>query len=800
MRCRCQRGMLPLAAVMLAAVVGVANGQEGAAAPGGSPEELSRFADGLFRRELFDMAATEYQRLVQEHPDFERAPAAYFYWAECHRLQGRNERARAVFETLRRTHPTHPLAHRAAVHLATLALNGGDADGALALLGAADMAEQPEPIREAAIYYTGLAHNQKGVSDEAVKAFLQLAARPISAERPLRMHARLSLAYLRRDAGMTDDALRIATELTRADAVSSAVRQEALFLLGDLHFTRKAYREAVTAYRQLLVGYPEGRHIPRTRLNCGWCLLELGQYTDVAALFRDAGDEATSAEALYLQGAALKRLKRFATARKMFDRILAMDEGPFTLSSRFELLECAHELGEYAACVEAARDFVEKNPRHDRAADAFYFLGQSLVKLNRLDAAAEAYEKALKTYWGSWSYRDSALGQLADIYEKMGESKKAAATHRRLLEVGDADAKVAALMAAGEAEMQAKDLTAAFRDFRAATKVPGDHPEAAQAWLRMAEITSKQKSYEEAVAILSAFLERYPGHPLRGQALYLRGTTAFRLAQADRAIADLRASLQAGDFPDREFARLFLGYALWESDQTDEALVVFAEVLEDGAVTDEFAPELLEAIAARYLANNNLETAEACYKLVAAHKDPERALKGYLGLGRLALKRNDLTAARTTFLQLKQKAGRDSSLRGDAVAYLGETLRRLDQDEEALVAFSEAVDLGASDIGTLAMSRLGMALIYGKLAAREKDRAKAKQKQELSLRYAVSVFVLYDHPVYSADAMLQTLRVLVDLERVDEAKRTYAELRARYPLRLAEFRNRPENRKLFMGL
>ena len=66
-----------------------------------------------------------------------------------------------------------------------------------------------------------------------------------------------------------------------------------------------------------------------------------------------------------------------------------------------------------------------------------------------------------------------------------------------------------------------------------------------------------------------------------------------------------------------------------------------------------------------------------------------------------------------------------------------------------------------------------------------------------ALRYAISVYVLYDHSTLASESMLIAIKTLLAQDRVEDAQKTYQELEARFPVKLAAFKSDLDNAQIF---
>ena len=87
------------------------------------------------------------------------------------------------------------------------------------------------------------------------------------------------------------------------------------------------------------------------------------------------------------------------------------------------------------------------------------------------------------------------------------------------------------------------------------------------------------------------------------------------------------------------------------------------------------------------------------------------------------------------------------------------------------------------------MAYSGLAELYDKTG-------NTKKALEMATRY----YILSKNKVYVPKALLLTIRLKVEAKELDEAKKTYQELKKRYPESLEVFKANKENQKFLEGL
>ncbi len=762
---------------------------EGALTPA---ERQARLADGLFRRRQYRMAASEYEVLTQRFPEYERTPEAYLLWAQSYRRLDQDDKALDIYLQLLSRHPQHQAADQALVNAAEILLRQEAFARARELLEKASLEGKSPGTQEAIHFYLGQVYNQLGETEKALAQFAALKRDDFSAEFPYRPYAQMSSALIHRARREVPQATALLKGLAAAANAPADLRQEALYYLGELNFSNDEFKAAVDYYRELLGSYPASAYASRARINLGWSLLQLEEYREIIRLFEAEGASAASAtgEELYLLASASKELNQYEAALETLRQLVRDYPGSeFSAHASAGMVECLYHLKRYQECVEEAEKLLAGESEHRRGREIMQFLGLSYQALEQWAKVAEVYEELLQRHWEELTEREDLLHILANAYERTGDPAKAAVTYRRILDLKEAGQPVEALLLAAENEMKAKQYEEAFNDYQRIVAGYPEHQQVPLALIGMAEVKMRMGSHAEAVEVLNRLLTEYPDHPFRSNALYLRGSLYFQLNRTKEAIADLARSLQEPNFAERDYARLVLGYALWEEGKEDEALQLFAEMLEQAAMAENFTPVMLREIGRKYLEKNNIKAAEQAFQLLARHPEPEHQMAGLIGQGKTAFQKGDFEKANELFQRVKKQAGFKSTEHVIALAYLGETYRQLGMLNRAEIEFQEGLKLGTTDVNANALLYTGLAKLnyaHGNLND--------------ALRYATFAFVVFNDPQHTPEAMLLATRISADQDDVQEALLTYRELAERFPIALGKFKQDDANKALFEKL
>ena len=121
----------------------------------GEATDRMLFADGLFSRGLYEMAAQEYRMLVQTPPQGFLVDVALFRLAECARQQGDKKEAERTYRQLIEGYPDSEYRFRAAFRRAELFVAAEQYAEAEPLFRALLGDDSPDEMKASAHYYHG---------------------------------------------------------------------------------------------------------------------------------------------------------------------------------------------------------------------------------------------------------------------------------------------------------------------------------------------------------------------------------------------------------------------------------------------------------------------------------------------------------------------------------------------------------------------------------------------------------------------------------------------------------------------
>src|SRR6266480_2732069 len=185
------------------------------------------YANGLFTRKLYDLAAPEYQKYLEDYPARAGRANAYFSLGECYRNLGRTSSARTNLQKVLNDHADSEFAGPAAYALAEMAFADKDYAAALPLFHRSVGKSKEPAVALSAHYFEARCLEGLGRKEEAANIYAEVgeAGNP----NPYREDARWTAASILTGRGRKIDALKqyeaLATEAQKpALKAESAVR------------------------------------------------------------------------------------------------------------------------------------------------------------------------------------------------------------------------------------------------------------------------------------------------------------------------------------------------------------------------------------------------------------------------------------------------------------------------------------------------------------------------------------------------------------------------------------------------
>src|SRR5712691_5381125 len=369
-----------------------------------------------------------------------------------------------------------------------------------------------------------------------------------------------------------------------------------LWMVGEHAFQDGLYPLSRRVLERLIERFPTDKRLPEATLLLGKARLSDGAFEPALQALRKAQSFSPQPgkpeEPRFWEGETLFRMKRYAEARGVYEKILAAEPpSPLAADALYGLAWADLELKrrEQAAAdfrrilttyphhaIELLRGFPARYPEHRLLPDARYLLGQALISGGHTDEGVAELRACIAAYPG---HELAAPGRRVVVDSLLKQGRKA--------ELGEEYKKLTALSPpTAEGLYDAGVIAARIGRPRDADQAWGrlrrefpDSPLASRASFDLGQAAFSKSSFKDAAALFRV-ASRSPEEAVRGEALVLLGESELKQRRYAPA---LQAFESAVDVPALDSALRFRalagsGLALEEQRQWAKAAKYYDEV------------------------------------------------------------------------------------------------------------------------------------------------------------------------------------------------------------------------------
>jgi TolA-binding protein len=736
------------------------------------------YANGLFTRKLYDLAAPEYQKYIDNYPGRSGRANAYFSLGECHRNLNRVSSARTNLQKVLNDYGDSEFAGPAAYALAEMAFADKDYAAALPLFHRSAAKSKEPAVTLSARYFEARCLEATGRKEEAADIYVQVA--DAGNPNPYREDARWTAASILASRGKKIDALRqyeaLANESQKpAVKAESAVRGGMIALelvQADKGKTDKAMADRATALLQKGRTLPEaGKFRPIAQVGLRKLQFQTGQYAQLLADYKkdlEKLPEAAQAEVLLLAANSERQLGHSKEAEAVYRQIIAK------YPDREEAKDAAYQRlinvynSDPSGLSAAVDEFLATNPTNERADQAKLLKAEALYKQQNYNDAASIYGE-LRASQLSTRLRAEAAYKLGLCHVQMKNVPGVIEAFTYYLQTfPDTPEAPAALGQRALAYEQSRNYNAALTDLSIIlAKYPKVHEREATLQLK-ALILGQQENTKGMVETFRQLLREFPKSSVAAQAQYYIGKAAFETKDYKTALTALNTARQLNKEQYYNLASLrIILCQFYLKDRS--ALTKEVNTFMANSPNVNVPPEVLEWLGIEYYNDKNFQAAEK-------------------------------------YLSALRKIDNPGSVKPDFLFYLGDAATKLKNAAEAEDAFSKYL-LTAKDPAGKAKVLLALGAV--KVSAHKPDEAQKIAEEIMALqpegrvnaearllagevqlergnfddagKAFKGVALLYDDPAITPRALDKAALAYRQAGKTDEADRLSRELRERYP-------------------
>ena len=291
---------------------------------------------------------------------------------------------------------------------------------------------------------------------------------------------------------------------------------------------REAWDLAAEEWEALIKAHPKDPLVQKGRYYLGICQLKNDQWPAASQTFRDliANSDLGKSDNAKSGDPATIALARWELGR-----------------GEFQFAQAKPSPEAYAAAAKSLGDYVEKSPGHPQAADAIFFLGESLWQSGTRDRAIEVWQKFIREHAGS-PRMPEVLYALGVAQAEKGNRQEAAATLKRFADSFPTH-KLADDVALWRADVAIALGSPAEAEKVLAALAAGKSPRAAEALERLGTARWNLKNWAGSAAAFEQLAKQFPTSPQAGRALLSAGMAFVEAKKLDEARPWLEKSIAA---------------------------------------------------------------------------------------------------------------------------------------------------------------------------------------------------------------------------------------------------------------
>jgi TolA-binding protein len=736
------------------------------------------YANGLFTRKLYDLAAPEYQKYLDDYPGRAGRANAYFSLAECYRNLNRASSARTNFQKVLNDYADSEFAGPAAYALAEMAFTQKDYAAALPLFHRSAGKSKEPAVALSARYFEARCIEALGRKEEAANIYAEVAE--AGNPNPYREDARITAASIFAGRGRKTDALKqyeaLANEAQKpALKAESAVRggMIALDLLqADKGKIDKAMADRAEALLRKGRALPEsGKFRAIAQVGLRRLQYQTGQYAQLVTDYEKEQQnlpEAAQAEVLLLAANSERQLGHPKEAEALYSQIITK------YPDREEAKDAAYQRlinvynSDPSALLSAVEEFLATNPTSERADQAKLLKAEALYKQQNCAEAVPIFDE-LRTSQLSAKLRADAAYKLGLCHALMKNIPGVIEAFTYYVQAFPDDPQApAALAQRALAYEQDKNYAAAVADLNTIlTKYSKAHEREAALQLK-ALILGQQENPKGMVETFRQLLREFPKSSVAAQAQYYIGKAAFESKDYKTALSALNAARQLNN--EQYYNLASLRIMLCQFYLKDRpALTKEVNSFMANSPNVNVPPEVLEWLGIEYYNEKNFQAAEKYLSALRKIDNPVNVKPDFLFyLGDTATKLKNLPEAEDAFGKYLQTA-KDPAGKAKVLLALGAVKISAHKPDEAQKIAEEIMALQPE----------------GRVNAEARLLAGEVQLERGNFDDAGKAFkgvaLLYDDPTITPRALNKAALAYRQAGKTEEADRLSRELRERYP-------------------
>ena len=731
--------------------------------------ERMQFADGLYIRGMYDMAAQEYKKISVEYPDNPRMDVVLFRLGECWRQTGDATASESCYARVVSQFPDSEFRFKALLRRAEIARKGGRLPEAAALLKGLMRQDVPVTLKPATAYELGCVYAEMDRNEDAEKTFRELLkSYPDSSYTGF---AAMELAGLLKDREESEAEILELYKMAAEQSSSERMSAEAWLRLADAAFQNKDYKEAARAYEQIITKYRGMLDDPRVQLQVAWTYYHAGRYADALHMIDySTQTKSPKAEELYLMANCQRQLLKTEEALITYEALMTrFPDSPLTQAALYEKALLAYHEGDFEYIIQHADELSSLSTASD---DINWLLAEAYAALNQSDKATQYYKLLISKDDSTYAAR--AMYRLARSLREREDHIQAVSMYEQLVvQYPDSELAPQALIEAAWCLTKMDEIAKAIRGWGRLIEMYPDSKHMEEALYQKAMLEVQLDRNKSALKTCVQLLTQYPDSSMKVEIYFWMGVLYEKEEEWDDARKSFEAALEA-DPKSKQAWRIkyHLVGILQGQDDPEGAAEIVQELLDGISRENEIPLPLLNWLIRYRLEHAEYALAESAARTLLVEPLGNAWLqRGYYLLGQALAGQQKNTSAMDAYKKAMQQEARTPE-GARAALQLG----MLALDAQAFTDAEEAFRTAAKWASGSGMMVIRARSYYG-LGMTELER----RNYDEAARYFMSVGVLYEHPDLVPECLYRASEAFRQAGQSKKQQKVIKELQQRYP-------------------
>lgn len=731
------------------------------------------FANGLFKRGMYDMAINEYKSFINVFPKSELIDEAYFGIAESFFFQKLYPEAMDEYKKYLKAFPNGKTVDIANLRIAQTLFFTKQFEEALDYFNMVDEEKLDKNFKQIFYFYIGMTYKDKGNKKGAIELFEKAVSVQDAGEYTAYAFIELGDFFYadkeyEKAAGYYDSAYK--------SAESSKTKSIALHKKGEAKFLRNDFNAAEETFKMILDNFSDEEIAPNAFCNYLTSYFNMGEYEAVIKEY-DANksnpkfivDNGKSFDAYYITASAYLEESDYEQALVLLDKLMSMkwitpDHRKRTFLKKLDVYLRARRFDDVLMLT--SKEMAD--PKGD-IGHALFMQAEAHHGMGNYSEAVSLYKSVIKDYSFS-PFADSSLFSIAFSYKALGDEKKSIDAFINYFENGK------------------------------------DKQKREDALYNAILIEIKLAMLQNAAKHCKIFLDKYKTSPNHEKILFRLGSIYLGTKDFENAAKSFNEYVTTYKQSKRlDEAYFQLGYSYQLAGKHNEALKYYAKVQKANDVKLYYSA--LKNTALTYLGQGyNGNAAKVLHKIIVEFKDNDLDIDIYYWLVKYYIDNGVFNEA-LFIINKMEKMPKAQSLASNLEYFKGEVFRGAKNYEKAIRHYDNAI-AKKTDSAILGASMIAKGVCYAQLKDYEKAKAqfaeaisenpedntvtmvarfetanieKANGNLDGANKLYMLVAILYNNPQYCSEALLNAGEIFEKQNKKIDAYKAYNEIVTKYP-------------------